>query len=158
MLVLSGPGISPEVYLDGCDLIGRGADRPVEEWSDRPFSDVGSSTGSIRRAALGRLGEERAAAHYRANGYAVVARNWRCRHGEIDLICAKDRTLVICEVKARSTTEQGHPLEAVTAVKQRRLRRLAAAYVITQATYWEEIRFDVATLLGLDLDIVEGAF
>jgi putative endonuclease len=119
---------------------------------------VGSSTGSNRRATLGRLGEERAAAHYRAHGYAVLARNWRCRHGEIDLICARGRTLVICEVKARSRTAQGHPLEAVTPVKQRRLRRLAAAYVITQTIYWEEIRFDVAALLGGDLDIVEGAF
>jgi putative endonuclease len=123
-----------------------------------PFSAVGTHSGPSRRAALGRLGEERAAAHYRAHGYAVVARNWRCRHGEIDLICAKGRTLVICEVKARSGAAQGHPLEAVTVFKQRRLRRLAAAYVITQATYWEEIRFDVASVLGLDLDIVEGAF
>ncbi len=119
---------------------------------------MGIGTGSNRGAALGRLGEERAAQHYRANGYVVVARNWRCRHGEIDLICAKDRTLVICEVKARSRTERGHPIEAVTPVKQRRLRRLAAAYVITQTAYWEEIRFDVATLLGLEFDIVEGAF
>jgi putative endonuclease len=138
--------------------VRRSADRQAEEWSDRPFFDVGSSTGSNRRATLGRLGEERAATHYRAHGYAILARNWRCAHGEIDLICARGRTLVICEVKARSRTAQGHPLEAVTPVKQRRLRRLAAAYVITQSTYWEEIRFDVATLLGRDLDVVEGAF
>ena len=119
---------------------------------------MGSSSGASRRAVLGRLGEERAAALYRANGYAILEQNWRCRYGEIDLICARCRTLVICEVKARRQTEQGHPLEAVTPVKQRRLRRLAAAYVITQATYWEEIRFDVATMLGAELDIVEGAF
>jgi putative endonuclease len=126
--------------------------------SGRPFRTMESSSGSDRRAALGRLGEERAAAHYRGQGYAVLARNWRCRHGEIDLICARGRTLVICEVKARSRTALGHPIEAVTPVKQRRLRRLAAAYVISQTAYWEEIRFDVATLLGRDLDIVEGAF
>ena len=47
---------------------------------------MGGSAGSDRRAALGRLGEERAAAQYSAHGYAVLARNWRCRHGEIDLI------------------------------------------------------------------------
>ena len=46
----------------------------------------------------------------------------------------------------------------MTPLKQRRLRRLAAVYVISQTAYWEEIRFDVATLLGRDLDIVEGAF
>ncbi len=108
--------------------------------------------------ALGRVGEERAAAHYRAHGYAVLARNWRCRHGEIDLICARGRTLVVCEVKARRGTAQGHPLEAVTPPKQRRLRRLAASYVISQTAYWEEIRFDVVTLLGRHLDVVEGAF
>ena len=119
---------------------------------------MGRSAGFSRKVALGRLGEERAAQHYRANGYTVLARNWRCRHGEIDLICARGRTLVICEVKARSRTAQGHPLEAVTPAKQRRLRRLATAYVIEQAVYWEEIRFDVASLLGRDLDIVEGAF
>ena len=119
---------------------------------------MGSGAGSNPNAALGRLGEERAAAHYRARGYAVLARNWRCRHGEIDLICARGRTLVICEVKARRRPVQGHPLEAVTPLKQRRLRRLAAVYVVSQTAYWEEIRFDVATLLGRDLDIVEGAF
>jgi putative endonuclease len=119
---------------------------------------MGSSSRSDRRIALGHLGEERAAARYHAQGYAVLARNWRCRHGEIDLVCARGRTLVICEVKTRSQTTLGHPIEAVTPVKQRRLRRLAAAYVLSQTAYWEEIRFDVATLLGRDLDIVEGAF
>ena len=85
-----------------------------------------------RNAALGRFGEERAAAHYRAHGYAVLERNWRCAAGEIDLICARGRTLVVCEVKARSRTTHGHPLEAVTPAKQRRLRRLAAAYLRSQ--------------------------
>ncbi len=114
--------------------------------------------GNRRKAALGHLGEERAAGHYRAHGYAVLERNWRCAAGEVDLICARGRTLVICEVKARTRTTHGHPLEAVTRAKQLRLRRLAAAYLRSQDRRWAEVRFDVATVLGRTLHIVEGAF
>jgi putative endonuclease len=114
--------------------------------------------GNRRRAALGHLGEERAAAYYRAHGYAVLEQNWRCAAGEVDLICARGRTLVICEVKARTRTTHGHPLEAVTRAKQLRLRRLAAAYLHGQDRHWAEIRFDVASVLGGTLHIAENAF
>jgi len=66
--------------------------------------------------------------------------------------------LVVCEVKARSRTAHGHPLEAVTPAKQRRLRRLAAAYLRSQDRRWAEVRFDVASVLGATLHVVEGAF
>jgi putative endonuclease len=114
--------------------------------------------GNRRRAALGHLGEDRACAHYRAHGYAVLERNWRSAAGEVDLICARGRTHVICEVKARSRTTHGHPLEAVTRAKQLRLRRLASAYLRTQERSWGEVRFDVVTLLGRTLHVVEDAF
>ena len=114
--------------------------------------------GDRRKAALGRFGEDRAAAHYRAHGYAVLERNWRSAAGELDLVCARGGTLVVCEVKARSRTTQGHPLEAVTRAKQQRLRRLAAAYLRSQDRRWTEVRFDVVTLLGPTLHVVEGAF
>ncbi len=114
--------------------------------------------GDRRNAALGGFGERLAAAHYRAHGYAVLERNWRCRMGEIDLICARGATLVVCEVKARSGPSHGHPLEAVTATKQRRLRRLAAAYLRQQERRWPEVRFDVVSVLGGTLEVVEGAF
>jgi putative endonuclease len=103
--------------------------------------------GDRRNAALGGFGERLAAAHYRARGYAVLERNWRCRAGEIDLICARGTTLVVCEVKARRGQAHGHPLEAVTAPKQRRLRRLAAAYLRQQGRRWPEVRFDVVSVL-----------
>jgi putative endonuclease len=117
---------------------------------------VGS--GGQRHAALGEFGEKLAAAHYRAQGYAVLERNWRCRTGEIDLICARGTTLVICEVKARTGSAHGHPLEAVTAPKQRRLRRLAAVYLQRQERRWSDVRFDVAGVLDGTLEVVEGAF
>ena len=108
--------------------------------------------------ALGHFGEERVAAYYRAHGYAVLERNWRCPAGEVDLICAHGRTLVVCEVKVRSRSTQGHPLEAVTRAKQLRLRRLAGAYLRSQDRRWAAVRFDVAAVLGGTLHVVEGAF
>ncbi len=114
--------------------------------------------GDRRRAALGGFGEELAARHYRGCGYAVLERNWRCRAGEIDLICARGTTLVVCEVKARTGTAHGHPLEAVTRAKQLRLRRLAALYLQRQERRWAEVRFDVVSVLGGTVDVVEGAF
>lgn len=111
-------------------------------------------------AALGRSGEDAAAEWYRAAGYEVVARNWRCRLGEIDLVCRRGRVLVICEVKARSSARFGSPLEAVTAAKQRRLRRLAAAYLdgAGEGGRAAVVRFDVAAVLGGEVEVVEAAF
>jgi putative endonuclease len=108
--------------------------------------------------ALGEFGERLAAGHYRSQGYAVLERNWRCAAGEIDLICARGTTVVICEVKARTGVAHGHPLEAVTASKQRRLRRLAAAYLRLEERRWTVVRFDVAGVLDGRLEVVEGAF
>jgi len=110
------------------------------------------------RSALGRAGERRAAEWYRAHGYAVLERNWSCPLGEIDLICARGRTLVVCEVKSRTSTVHGHPLEAVTPAKQRRLRRLAVAYLRSKPGPWADVRFDVATLVGATLSVLEYAF
>jgi putative endonuclease len=117
---------------------------------------VGS--GDRHNAALGGFGEHRAVLHYRAHGYEVLERNWRCSAGEIDLICAKGSLLVVCEVKARTGSVHGHPLEAVTAPKQRRLRRLAALYLQQQGRRWADVRFDVAAVLDGILEVIEGAF
>jgi putative endonuclease len=107
---------------------------------------------------FGRKGEDQAAEHYRAAGYAVLARNWRCAEGEIDLVCASGDTVVVCEVKARRCDHHGHPMEAVTPAKQRRLRRLAAAWLRTQRARWHIVRFDVVTVLDGAVQVVEDAF
>ena len=78
-------------------------------------------------------GEDAAADWYVAHGYEIVARNWRCRAGEIDLICRRSRVLVICEVKTRTTEQFGAPFEAVTPAKRRRLRQLATLYLLEAA-------------------------
>lgn len=110
------------------------------------------------RQALGRAGEQLAAAWYEANGYTIVARNWRCREGELDLVTRRHRTLVFCEVKTRSSSAFGSPAEAVNADKQRRVRRLALAFLEEQRIGRVELRFDVASVLGGRVDIIEAAF
>jgi putative endonuclease len=111
-----------------------------------------------RHLALGRAGEDRAAACYVARGYTVLERNWRCAQGEIDLLCARPGLLVVCEVKTRRSVRLGAPVEAVTRAKQHRLRRLGAAYLRASAIRYDEVRFDVASVLGTTLTVVEGAF
>jgi putative endonuclease len=100
-----------------------------------------------------------AAAWYEAHGYEVVARNWRCRDGELDLVLRLGRTFVFCEVKTRTTDAFGTPAEAVTAQKRARIRRLAARWLEEDAPLRaREIRFDVAAILGGEMEIIEGAF
>jgi putative endonuclease len=112
------------------------------------------------RQRLGAWGEDRAAAWYRRQGYEVLARNWRCRDGELDLICARERRVVICEVKTRSSLAFGHPAESVTPVKQRRIRVLAGRWLAEGGLAFrpQEIRFDVAAVLPGEISVIEGAF
>jgi putative endonuclease len=111
-----------------------------------------------RRRELGASGEQLAAEWYEARGYRVVDRNWRCREGELDLVLRRDRTLVFCEVKTRSSAAFGAPAEAVTATKQRRLRALAARYLRETSHSASDIRFDVAAVLAGRVEIIEAAF
>jgi putative endonuclease len=109
--------------------------------------------------ALGAHGEELAARWYLAHGFTVLARNWRCRDGELDLVLERRGLVVFCEVKARTTPFFGGGVEAVTFAKQARLRRLAAAWLAATAHSADEVRFDVvAVLRGVEVDVVEGAF
>jgi len=110
------------------------------------------------RRALGSSGEDAAAAWYEANGYRILARNWRCRQGEIDLVLRRGRTIVFCEVKTRTSAAFGAPIEAVTRTKQLRLRALAARWLAESTTPAGEIRFDVVSVLAGELEVLEGAF
>ena len=82
-----------------------------------------------RRQALGTAGEALAAAWYEGQGYEVLARNWRRREGEVDLIVRQGRTVAFCEVKTRTDDTFGTGAEAVVVPKQRRLRRLATRWL-----------------------------
>ncbi|MBA2751398.1 MAG: YraN family protein [Actinobacteria bacterium] len=112
-----------------------------------------------QRRRLGASGEAAVASWYEARGYEVLIRNWRCRDGELDLVLRDGRKFVFCEVKTRTTDAFGAPVEAVTRNKQMRVRRLAARWLEDEAPVRpREIRFDVASVLGGTIEVVEGAF
>jgi putative endonuclease len=114
------------------------------------------------RQRLGARGEDRAADWYRAAGYDVIARNWRCAEGELDLVVALPGELVFCEVKTRASDRFGVPAEAVTATKQRRLRTLATRFLaehpLADRVAARSIRFDVVAVTGSTVDVIEAAF
>jgi putative endonuclease len=98
------------------------------------------------RRRLGAIGEDAATAWYAARGFEILDRNWRVREGEIDLVVRHERTIVFCEVKTRSSDRFGTPVDAITPVKQRRLRILAARWLAEHPTLRGSIRFDVASV------------
>ena len=126
---------------------GRGQGEPERE-----------QVGRRSNQQIGAAGEDQAAAWYLRRGFKIVARNWRCREGELDLVLAKRRLLVVCEVKARSSLAFGAPIEAITPAKAKRLRVLATRFVEETGVRPAEIRFDVACVLAGELDAVEDAF
>ncbi|TCP51963.1 putative endonuclease [Tamaricihabitans halophyticus] len=96
---------------------------------------------------LGERGELLAARHLRARGLTVLARNWRCSDGELDLVAGVADRLVVCEVKTRTGAAFGRPGEAVTAAKARRIRRLTSLWLANQRASWNGVRFDVIEIL-----------
>ena len=111
--------------------------------------------------ALGRYGEDLAARYLTDLGMEVLERNWRCEHGEVDLVALDGDCLVVCEVKTRRSQRFGSPLEAVTHAKALRLRKLAARWTGEHRWRAAHLRIDVIAVLlqsGRDpvLQHVEG--
>ena len=88
----------------------------------------------------------------------VEARNWRTRHGELDLVLRHGDQLVFWEVKTRSSRRFGHPAEAVTPAKQQRIRGLALQWMADTGVRRRRIRFDVAAVEGGRVEVREAAF
>src|SRR6266511_2540091 len=105
-----------------------------------PAPGLARATGSNRR------GQELACERLTALGLRIVARNWRCRTGEIDVVAAGPDLLVFCEVKTRRGHGYGTPAEAVTPAKRARLRQLAAAYLAAVEHPACRVRFDVVAV------------
>jgi putative endonuclease len=78
---------------------------------------------------VGRYGEDLACRFLVSHGMVVLERNWRCREGEIDIVAVDGATIVVCEVKTRTTAAYGPPQEAVTWRKAARLRALARLWL-----------------------------
>ena len=98
---------------------------------------------------LGRRGEKLAAEYLQDQGLKILARNWRCAEGELDIVATDGvATVIFCEVKTRSGTGFGTPVEAVTRGKRRRIRRLSYLWLTSQPLEsWPDRRFDVIGIL-----------
>ena len=115
----------------------------------------------MSRSDVGRRGEETAARLLRSRGYKILARNYRCRHGEIDVVAFEGGEFVFVEVKTRLSEEKGSALEAVTAAKQRKLARVAEQYLAERGLDDRPCRFDVVAVSpgGAEAgEVVRGAF
>lgn len=122
-----------------------------------------------RRRDTGQAAEQLCELELRRRGWSILARNWRIRIGEVDLIARDGRTVVIVEVKSSRPGRGAGPVTpalAVNAAKQRRLRRLATAWLSVRAAQlsFDEVRFDVVGVsFGSDGSVaeyehIEGAF
>ncbi|TRZ83648.1 MAG: YraN family protein, partial [Actinobacteria bacterium] len=109
-----------------------------------------------------RWAEDLVASFYQRNGYEIVARNWHCREGELDIVATSHSdagsTIVIVEVKARATNNFGEPFEAVTLAKQKKLRITTTKFLVANPKVHGEIRFDVVAVLGTRIEVLQNAF
>ena len=99
--------------------------------------------GPLSRAELAQRGEEAAARKLRADGYRIIARNFRCRSGELDIIAEEGGELVFVEVRSRTSTDYGTPAESVNRRKQRQIARTASHYLRWQVGGERACRYDV---------------
>ncbi|MCX6355976.1 MAG: YraN family protein [Candidatus Aureabacteria bacterium] len=143
-------------------IFSRLVKRPIEGASGSTHAKRCSGT-RVKRAGLGRKGEQVAEKYLRRIGYKILARNYRCARGEIDLIARDGDTMVFVEIKGKSGARFGPPLEAVTARKRARIVFVANQFLTSYRLHHALVRFDVVGLLwGGDGDsecvLVKDAF
>ncbi|WP_141577545.1 YraN family protein [Actinomadura sp. WMMA1423] len=97
---------------------------------------------------LGRRGEDAAAEYLAGLGWTILDRNWRCQEGELDIVAHDGRGHIACEVKTRRSNRFGDPLDAITADKAARLRRLAWRWAAAHGVGGTSMRVDVLGLIG----------
>ena len=108
--------------------------------------------------ACGDWGEAQVAAYLRRRGWEIVAANYRCRFGEIDIIARHRGVLLFVEVKRRSSLRYGRPAEAVDRQKQAHILRTAQLYLQEKHIVDTAVRFDVIEVLPGEIRHIENAF
>ncbi len=112
--------------------------------------------------ALGKGGEDAAASFLKENGYKILARNYKTRLGEIDIIAKDKDTFCFIEVKTRQSEKFGLPQEAVSVFKQRQISKAAICYLKENKLMEKKSRFDVVSIMDLEgvsrLDLIRNAF
>ena len=99
-----------------------------------------------RHLRYGRFGEEMARAFLVSQGYEVLGLNWRCRYGEVDLVCRIRETVVFVEVKTRNTATLETPAEALTQRKQSKLIKSASLFLSQHKLWHVQSRFDLVSV------------
>jgi putative endonuclease len=110
---------------------------------------------TLSRSSLGKLGEDLACGELTRRGYAILARRYRTRFGEIDIVARDASVLVFVEVKARRSRRYGGAVEAVTSWKRRRLAAIALDYLARVNRLDARCRFDVVAIDGIGTDRTE---
>lgn len=117
---------------------------------------------TANKKMVGQQGETLAAKHLRRKGYKIIARNVRTRQGEIDIVAKHKGVLVFAEVKTRRSESYGHPKQALTPDKQRRISMAALAYLKKHNAMQHPARFDVVTILNPEdnpkIEVIANAF
>jgi putative endonuclease len=140
---LDRSAILPSIAAAGRALPCRTVQRPIPSCA---HDDCRKSGVTFRRQALGRLGEDLACGEIERRGYAVLTRRYRTRYGELDIVAQHEGMLVFIEVKTRDNCDFGHPAEAVTPEKMRRLYLMATDYVARGSIREVAFRFDVVAV------------
>lgn len=104
------------------------------------------------RKNVGDIGEEFAAKLLENSGFRIIARNYATRQGEIDIIATKDGVIHFVEVKTRNGCQYGYPSDAVTRIKQERIRKAAQQYLGSRRLTWNSVSFDVYEIMT---DLIE---
>ncbi len=102
---------------------------------------------SKKHIQLGKEGEKLAVQYLQKTGYIILARNYRQKSGEIDIIAKDNSILVFVEVKTRRGTALGSPFAAVTLRKQRQISRVAQEYLSRNNLFEKDARFDVVSII-----------
>jgi putative endonuclease len=117
---------------------------------------------SHARISLGKSGEDLACRELERRGYAIIARRYRVRGGELDVIARDGATIVFVEVKTRGSRVCGEAAEAVTPLKQLRMTRLAEEYMMKHRLSDCPCRFDVVSIHveagGPAIEVIQNAF
>ncbi|MCL1862967.1 MAG: YraN family protein [Defluviitaleaceae bacterium] len=113
----------------------------------------------VNKYEAGQQGQAQAENHLISAGYKILAKNYRTRTGEIDLIArGGDGYIVFIEVKYRTSINYGSPAEAVNARKQQKIIRTALFYISQNRLNNHDFRFDVIEVLGTEVNHIENAF
>ena len=107
---------------------------------------------------VGNAGEIQAQNFLKKNKYKILATNYACALGEIDIIAQQKDVIVFVEVKTRSSNEFGRPCEAVTPYKQNKIRTVASYYLMLKGWSERNVRFDVIEVLDDEINQIENAF